>query len=157
MMQPRSKKGPSWANEDAVPGPSTSQPSLKENSAPEDEEMDEDPQPQESSAVEPASDMDWLRRHTKSALTLDSEEKAFEQSDSEPDEPNEPVSFAVSFPSFIYLTFNLVRWNPLPLLRVTRIKPLSWRLLVYSSATLLSRVPVKKYHRCSPLMALSHR
>ena len=67
-----------------------------------DEEMDEDSQPQESSAVEPASDMDWLRRHTKSALTLDSEEKAFEQSDSEPDEPNEPVSLLYPFPSLIF-------------------------------------------------------
>ena len=102
VMQPRSKKGPSWANEDAVPGPSTSQPPHKENTAPEDEEMDEDSQPQESSAVEPASDMDWLRRHTKSALTLDSEEKAFEQSDSEPDEPNEPVSLLYPFPSLIF-------------------------------------------------------
>lgn len=97
-MQP--KKGPSWANEDAVPGPSSQQPPPRTADTIQDEEMVEDFQSDEESKPDAASDMDWLRRHTKSALTLESDDKVFEQSDSESGEPDEPqaaVRLACSF------------------------------------------------------------
>ncbi|CAL1696264.1 unnamed protein product [Somion occarium] len=91
VMQPRSKKGPSWANEDGVLQPSGSSASSRGNaqaSAIEDTGMAETVDAGESKA-EGVSDMDWFKRHTKPTLETESAEKAFEQSEDEGEEQQE--------------------------------------------------------------------
>ncbi|KAK7694280.1 hypothetical protein QCA50_001461 [Cerrena zonata] len=68
VMQPR-PKGPSWANEDAVPGPSA-------------------PAPAPVSKLNLSQTL--TTRHTKSTLTLQAEDKVFEQSDTESGDLPEP-------------------------------------------------------------------
>ncbi|KAI0078426.1 hypothetical protein K474DRAFT_1593990 [Panus rudis PR-1116 ss-1] len=95
VMQPRSKKGPSWANDESlqVPGaPSTSKSKQKEKVSPETPEDQSDTDDEQAA---PASDMDWLKRHMKSNLD---DEKAFEQSDDEPDEPSSKKQNKVCIP-----------------------------------------------------------
>lgn len=83
-MLPRTKKGPSWKDDDPVPGPSTSPPVVERKSK---KSKDASPRPQPESADEqdadrmPTSDSDWLKKHTKSTLDPIESEKVFEQSD----------------------------------------------------------------------------
>jgi len=83
-MLPRSKKGPSWADnvEQPQPGTSTSVPEdvVQKASAPKEPPDDNGEEKQEG-----VSDLDWMRQRMKRNLTV-SEEKAFEQSDEEGDD-----------------------------------------------------------------------
>ncbi|KAI0702632.1 hypothetical protein C8Q76DRAFT_802236 [Earliella scabrosa] len=95
VMQPRTKKGPSWKDDDPLPttGPSTStdrtgEPSTKKKSQKlkhgDQEEKREGADRLTPEATEPVSDLDWLRRHTKATVDADMvPEKDFEQSDDE--------------------------------------------------------------------------
>ena len=66
VMKPRTKKGPSWANEDAqAPGTDGKV-----------EEATEEDVPNKS-----ISDLDWLKKHT--SKSVDNVDKVFEQSDDE--------------------------------------------------------------------------
>lgn len=88
VMQPRTKKGPSWKDDDVVPVASASSPanipdasSKKKSSKGKDKvaaKSEEEPTAQQ----EPVSDLDWLRRHTTQSDVV-GVEKAFEQSDDE--------------------------------------------------------------------------
>ncbi|EKM52462.1 uncharacterized protein PHACADRAFT_126290 [Phanerochaete carnosa HHB-10118-sp] len=90
VMQPR--KGPSWKDVDTVPSAdaqgvaSTSKVRMQGRSAKEDEE----PSDADVSGGEPASDVDWLKRHMKPSLTLsESADMVFDQSDTEMDQLSE--------------------------------------------------------------------
>ncbi|KAI0753331.1 hypothetical protein C8Q80DRAFT_507618 [Daedaleopsis nitida] len=81
VMQPRTMKGPSWKDDDAVaPVASTSTDPAKQKKSKKADTEQEDVVVVEEQPSEALSDMDWLRRHTKSTAV---EEKAFEQSDDE--------------------------------------------------------------------------
>lgn len=87
MMQPRSKKGPSWKDVDDTPAPTAKDASSSKSKAlapptPDDAES-ADPPPTDDAA----SDMDWLKRHMKSSLEIadPTAEKKFSQSDDEMD------------------------------------------------------------------------
>ncbi|KAL1937937.1 hypothetical protein VTO73DRAFT_12687 [Trametes versicolor] len=96
VMQPRSQKGPSWKDEEPAQEPvassSTSansadkplKKSKKSKTQPDHVDgVTEDQEP--VTATEPVSDLDWLKRHTKTAVAdAEANEKAFEQSDDEP-------------------------------------------------------------------------
>ncbi|KZT00240.1 RNA-binding domain-containing protein [Laetiporus sulphureus 93-53] len=104
VMQPRVKKGPSWANDAVapVPGPSTlksandakvdsdssrATKNKQSKKLAEVEDNEKAPSPEEAATSEAISDMDWFKRHTKSALD-DPElepQRVFEQSDDEDD------------------------------------------------------------------------
>ena len=92
-MQPRTKKGPSWANdEEAQPQPSSignvhaSRVSLVENAETGGKEAD-------AIDAEGISDLDWMKR--RMTQNLDTSEKAFEQSDD--DEMDGPMDGKVRF------------------------------------------------------------
>ncbi|KAI8992839.1 RNA-binding domain-containing protein [Trametes punicea] len=96
VMQPRTKKGPSWKDDDAMPAPvassssATVAESTKKRKKSKDNEVvtsvgDDDggQEEQQDKPAEALSDLDWLKKHTKA--TLDEEvEKVYEQSDDEP-------------------------------------------------------------------------
>ncbi|KAI0656208.1 hypothetical protein C8Q70DRAFT_1012681 [Cubamyces menziesii] len=70
VMQPRTKKGPSWKDDDPVPGPvaSSSTGATK----------------QQAAQADAVSDLDWLKRHTKTTLDdVETSGRVFEQSDDE--------------------------------------------------------------------------
>ncbi len=76
VMQPRTKKGPSWANE-AQPEASTSSRTLDvDMQDPEMQALDVEPVNQEG-----LSDLDWMKRHL--SKKVDKDERVFEQSDDE--------------------------------------------------------------------------
>ncbi|KAK0477584.1 hypothetical protein IW261DRAFT_1565894 [Armillaria novae-zelandiae] len=76
VMQPRTKKGPSWANE-AQPEASTSSRTLDvDMQDPEVQAQDVEPVNQEG-----LSDLDWMKRHL--SKKVDEDGRAFEQSDDE--------------------------------------------------------------------------
>jgi len=77
VMKPRTKKGPSWADEQPVASSSKS-------SIPSARTLPSQGSEQVSEVPEGLSDMDWLRRHTKQSV--DAPDKAFEQSDDEADD-----------------------------------------------------------------------
>ncbi|RXW17359.1 hypothetical protein EST38_g8495 [Candolleomyces aberdarensis] len=94
VMKPRTKKGPSWANEDSVPQPSAlpapaKATSMSAKAKEQDSGDDEDVEmaDEDSSALPPASqplsDMEWLKQRMTSNVDKVVEEKAFEQSDDE--------------------------------------------------------------------------
>lgn len=97
VMQPRTKKGPSWADGE-IPQPVASTSTAAEPSTakkPKGENPSADPAAMEDQQTEEAqpdaevvSDMDWLKRHMRP--TLDDElsvtDKVFEQSDDEDEE-----------------------------------------------------------------------
>lgn len=82
-MQPRTKKGPSWMDDDAGPVASTSTDSkidTRKISKKKDEGQDDLP------ATEVMSDLDWLRKHTKPTADVGAQpDQVFEQSDDEGD------------------------------------------------------------------------
>ncbi|KAI0350955.1 hypothetical protein OH77DRAFT_1488172 [Trametes cingulata] len=95
VMQPRTKKGPSWKDDDPAPAPVASTSAIpdaeankkgkkskeKKDKAKKAEEDGE----QAEAAAEPVSDLDWLQRHMKPTLDeAEALEKVFEQSDDEP-------------------------------------------------------------------------
>ena len=92
-MQPRTKKGPSWKDDDPLPttGSSTSTDRTGETSTKkksqklkhlDQEEKREGADVPTPEVTEPMSDLDWLRRHTKATVDVDmAPEKDFEQSD----------------------------------------------------------------------------
>lgn len=80
-MLPRSKKGPSWADNVEEPQPSTST-SVPEAAVRKPSDPQEPPDGDERQ--EGISDLDWMRQRMKKDLAV-SEEKAFEQSDEEDD------------------------------------------------------------------------
>ncbi|KAI1790828.1 RNA-binding domain-containing protein [Ganoderma leucocontextum] len=93
VMQPR-HKGPSWKDTDPVAPPIVSTDAIdptkknKERKGKEKEsaagEANGEPLGEPETSGEPLSDMDWLRRHTKSTLdSVDAPQKVFEQSDDE--------------------------------------------------------------------------
>ncbi|OSD03770.1 hypothetical protein PYCCODRAFT_1434157 [Trametes coccinea BRFM310] len=95
VMQPRTKKGPSWKDDDATPASTAStsaaagaeatkqgkkskaNKSVAENAEEDGEQLDD-----EAAPAEGLSDMDWLKRHTRPTLD-EPVEKVFEQSDDE--------------------------------------------------------------------------
>ncbi|KAJ3532006.1 hypothetical protein NMY22_g7921 [Coprinellus aureogranulatus] len=88
VMQPRTKKGPSWANDAATAEPVIPEPAplpapTKEPTGDEDVAMED--ATEEIPAAEPISDMDWLKQRMSSNVDKVVEEKAFEQSDDEDD------------------------------------------------------------------------
>lgn len=112
VMQPRSQKGPSWKDEEFAQEPVASSSTsanpadkpLKKSKkskiqADQADGVTEDQEPVTS--TEPVSDLDWLKRHTKTAVAdVEATAKAFEQSDDEPmqdadsdDEEQEVMSF----------------------------------------------------------------
>ena len=126
VMQPRTRKGPSWKDDDAVL-PATVAGSVKiekkssskqrdaesshideRNGDSIDDEADEN---QQNAAV---SDMDWLKRHMKSNLDISDHttEKVFEQSDDEMDaEPTQPDGKVLNTPRELSLC-SLMRYLP---------------------------------------------
>lgn len=83
VMQSRAKKGPSWKDAEvpAATASSSSSPTKPEAAAPEDDKGSASDAPR---VDEPASDMDWLKRHVKSSLDIsESADKQFVQSDDE--------------------------------------------------------------------------
>lgn len=102
VMKPRTKKGPSWADNDALPQPSTSRTpaavSDQGRTNGHDSEKEENGQlganaggGNQSSAeqdAEPISDMDWFKQRTKAVLdeTENTVERVFEQSEDEAEE-----------------------------------------------------------------------
>lgn len=87
----KARKGPSWKDADAAPAADApdraSSSKSKTRSQPTDKAREQTP---EVANDEPASDMDWLKRHMKSSLDLsEGAEKAFDQSDVEMDQPAE--------------------------------------------------------------------
>ncbi|KAJ3505825.1 hypothetical protein NMY22_g17442 [Coprinellus aureogranulatus] len=88
VMQPRTKKGPSWANDAAtaepvIPEPAALPAPTREPTGDEDVAMED--ATEEAPAAEPISDMDWLKQRVSSNVDKVVEEKAFEQSDDEDD------------------------------------------------------------------------
>ncbi|KAI0752041.1 hypothetical protein C8Q74DRAFT_1211476 [Fomes fomentarius] len=81
-MQPRTKKGPSWRDDDAGPVASTSTDSktdTKKKSKKKDKRQDD-----VVLAAEAMSDLDWLRKHTKPTADVGAQpDQVFEQSDDE--------------------------------------------------------------------------
>lgn len=80
-MEPRTKKGPSWANE-AQPDPP---PVTSEEKTAQDVDMEQASNDRE----EGLSDLDWMRR--RMSKTVDVVDKAYEQSDDEGEEPSNLV------------------------------------------------------------------
>ncbi|KAH9943660.1 hypothetical protein B0H21DRAFT_810303 [Amylocystis lapponica] len=96
IMQPRTKKGPSWANEDATPlastttgipvSASTSKKLTLKSKAVDTTNNGLEDGTQPSHTDTGLSDTDWLKRHTKQAIEESEDavpEKAFSQSDGE--------------------------------------------------------------------------
>jgi len=108
VMQPRTKKGPSWANdEEAQPQPSSignvhaSRVSLVENAETGGKEAEKN----DAINAEGISDLDWMKR--RMTQNLDTSEKAFEQSDD--DEMDGPMDGKVRFnTAFIYIATSSV-------------------------------------------------
>lgn len=128
-MKPRTKKGPSWANEDSVPQPAAPVPPAKststapkKNSGDGENEEDVEMADADSSAPpppsEPLSDMDWLKQRMSSNVDKVVEEKAFEQSDDEDggreeDGKDEEAVSPVPSPRIIWFLrswVRLIRW-----------------------------------------------
>lgn len=90
VMQPRTKKGPSWKDDEpAGPVASTSTGATSESSKktktlkPKPEDLAEDSE-QQIVQTDAVSDLDWLKRHTKTTLDdLEAPGRVFEQSDDE--------------------------------------------------------------------------
>ncbi|PFH49280.1 hypothetical protein AMATHDRAFT_48833 [Amanita thiersii Skay4041] len=79
VMKPRTKKGPSWANEETT-NPSTA-PTRSSKQMDNVAETSNDESNQEKPSDEAISDLDWMKRHmSKSVANVD---KVFEQSDDE--------------------------------------------------------------------------
>ena len=169
VMQPRNK-GPSWKDADPVPAPvasTSTSPAIdakksskkgKEKLEATDGKAEEQPVVEEASA-EPVSDMDWLKRHTKSTLdSVDAPEKVFEQSDDEPMKDDEEGSDADSevrnalsvSRRLIMLTAPFRMVNHLQ----TRRKRPSCRRRVCSSVTCLSPVQKMRYANTSKSTAM---
>ena len=106
VMQPRTKKGPSWKDEDPAPVASSSNSPaagrLKKMERVKQRDDGQDAASQEpEAAAEAMSDLDWLRKHTKPATDVDIHvDKVFEQSDDElvdaPDDDDDVRQFRVS-------------------------------------------------------------
>ena len=89
-MQPRTKKGPSWKDDDPVPGPVASSSTgatseLPKRSKPSKElESSGEISEQQATQADAVSDLDWLKRHTKTTLDdVETPGRVFEQSDDE--------------------------------------------------------------------------
>lgn len=79
-MQPKSGKGPSWADAPEAPEDVATQSKKGDHRAKSDIEK---PQPVEEEQPEGLSDMEWLRMRMKQDVEPAAPEKAFEQSDDE--------------------------------------------------------------------------
>ncbi|KAG5721675.1 Multiple RNA-binding domain-containing protein 1, partial [Termitomyces sp. T112] len=79
VMQPRNKKGPSWANDAPSEGPVVSAPEVEEDVLMAEDKVAHD---------ETISDLEWMKRRMGS--TVDEVDKVFEQSDDE-DEPSKAM------------------------------------------------------------------
>ena len=139
VMQPRSKKGPSWANDAVQPElitnpASTSSLKSTENLGTKDVEGD-------SEKGEGISDLDWMRQRMSKALELGdgSKEKIFEQPDDEVKDKN-PVQVRRSFLN--YLCNLKLRSHRLSTVSTTQRKTLSFRRPDFSSVTWHSRVQI---------------
>ena len=97
VMKPRTKKGPSWANEEA-------QISKKAKET-------KEATPMEDTAQEGVSDMDWLKKHM--SKNVDNVEKAYEQSDDELDE-NVGAEVCCHLISLVLYTLHFRRGFPIP-------------------------------------------
>ncbi len=98
-IRPRTQKGPSWANEDSVPSASTSKAPPKASklrSKPLVGNSFEGPAGDEANAGG-LSDLDWLKRHTKSSENdaIGQQEQLYEQSDEETDEKEDVAEVLV--------------------------------------------------------------
>ncbi|TEB23078.1 RNA-binding domain-containing protein [Coprinellus micaceus] len=87
VMQTRTKKGPSWANDASTAEPAMPDPSPSTISSTKKQSDDEDVAMEDAAeaapAGEPMSDMEWLKQRMSSNVDNVVEEKAFEQSDDE--------------------------------------------------------------------------
>ncbi|KAI0334194.1 hypothetical protein GY45DRAFT_1243119 [Cubamyces sp. BRFM 1775] len=91
VMQPRTKKGPSWKDDEPAPGPvassstgPTSELSKKAKTPKKKPESPDEDSEQQTAQVEAVSDLDWLKRHTKPTLDdVEAPGRVFEQSDDE--------------------------------------------------------------------------
>lgn len=101
VMQPRTKKGPSWANE-----AKESHPILASADPPEENMTPEGPDNNEA-----VSDLEWMRRRMKTALDA-SPDKVFEQSDDEhedvdhsavPEEQKDPAKDTIMQTSRLFI------------------------------------------------------
>ncbi len=91
VMQTKTSKGPSWANEPQAEASTSKQTLDVDMTAPEDDE------PASQTGM---SDLDWMRRHMSKKVD-EAEVKAFEQSDDEDDEdPVKVGPFATKFSLF---------------------------------------------------------
>lgn len=79
-MQPRSRKGPSWADAPEAPKDTATQSKKSDHQAKSDVEKS---QPVEEEPPEGMSDMEWLRARMRQDVETAVPEKAFEQSDDE--------------------------------------------------------------------------
>lgn len=107
VMQPR--KGPSWKDVDAAPAANANGSASTLKSKKSSRYVQEDGASDHTlSGNEPASDMDWLKRHMKSSLDLsESADKAFDQSDVEMDPPTEVRLFPHDIKSDILMVLRL--------------------------------------------------
>ena len=104
-MKPRTKKGPSWADNDALPQPSSSRTPAAATNTPDDtksravkkkkEKHDANAAEGTEGTAEPdaaaVSDMDWFKQRTKAVLDEPEEgaERVFEQSEDESEEESD--------------------------------------------------------------------
>lgn len=79
-MQPKSRKGPSWADAPEAPEDAATQSKKSDHQAKSDVEKS---QPVEEEQPEGLSDMEWLRMRMKQDVEPATPEKVFEQSDDE--------------------------------------------------------------------------
>lgn len=139
VMQPRTKKGPSWANE-ATAEASTAihQPAESQNVEMADVA--------ETSKEEGMSDLDWMKR--RMSEKVDNVEKAFEQSDDEGDGEKTQVRLNLSFDLSI---FNRPAGTPCDEVRATE-RP-SHRDYTSDSSSVCSQSSFF-VHGCRPARAL---
>ena len=109
-MQPRSKKGPSWKDDDALPAPepvaSTSTSNTTKPLVPPSEQSSnavESEDQHEPTKDDPVSDMDWLKQRTKASVdsSADRTERVFEQSDDEGEAGPVKPEVIVSSPALV--------------------------------------------------------
>ena len=103
-IRPRTRKGPSWANEDPVPSTSSASAKSASNSKSRPQPVtpvDDEPGPSvDGPGTEGLSDLDWLKRHTKSSLDDAGTRQGplYEQSGDEDVEEEAGEVFIISFP-----------------------------------------------------------
>lgn len=171
VMQPRTKKGPSWANEEPLallPVSSVTNPvdddlvSKSRTRVKGDVEVEDFGDVEGEQKDAGISDLDWLKQRTKPVLdyTNVEGEKVFEQSDDDESDAKDGNAEVVCHPPYTterlsYLSMSWFRYRTR--LRKIRPKSQSSRHHDYSSVILPLLVPKRIYDNYSLPLAKSHR